>query len=135
VYYQWYRNGIAIPGANDQYYQEVGGLNGFYSLYVIDDQGNEYMTCEMMIATTPQIRVYPVPANIGVEITIELPLSEEELEGAYLDIYDAKGALVQHVTNLQVITKVSGFEAQGTYFGRIVTGTNDTKTVKFIIVK
>ena len=31
VYYQWYRNGEAIPGANDQYYQEVGGLNGFYS--------------------------------------------------------------------------------------------------------
>ncbi len=135
VYYQWYRNGEAIPGANDQYYQEVGGLNGFYSLYVIDDLGNEYMTCEMMIATNPQIRVYPVPANVGVEITVELPLSDEELNGAYLDIYDAKGALVQHVTNLQVITKVSGFEAQGTYFGRIVTGTNDVKTVKFIIVK
>ena len=135
VYYQWYRNGVAIPGANEQYYQEVGGLNGFYSLYVIDDQGNEYMTCEMMIATNPQIRVYPVPANIGVEITVELPLSDEELNGAYLDIYDAKGALVQHVNNLQVITKVSGFEAQGTYFGRIVTGTNEIKTVKFIIVK
>ena len=135
VYYQWYRNGIAIPGANEQYYQEIGGLNGFYSLYVIDDQGNEYMTCEMMIATNPQIRVYPVPAGVGVEITIELPLSDEELNGAFLDIFDAKGALVQHVDNLQMITKVAGFEAQGTYFGRIVTGTNDIKTVKFIIVK
>ena len=135
VYYQWYRNGEMIPGANNQYYQEIGGLNGFYSLYVIDDQGNEYMTCEMMVATSPQIRVYPVPANIGVEITVELPLSDEELNGAYLDIFDAKGALVQHVDNLQVITRISGFEAQGTYFGRIVTGTNDIKTVKFIIVK
>ena len=135
VYYQWYRNGVAIPGANDQYYQEVGGLNGFYSLYVIDDQGNEYMTCEVMIATNPQIRVYPVPAHTGVEITVELPFSDEELVGAYLDIFDAKGALVQHVDNLQVITKVAGFEAQGTYFGRIVTGTHEIKTVKFIIVK
>jgi hypothetical protein len=135
IAYQWYRNGEPIPGATHQYYQEVGGLNGVYSLWLMDDQGNEYWTCEIIVATNPQLRVYPVPAHTGVEITIELPLSDEELDGAVLDIFDAKGALVQRVTNLQTITRVAGFEAQGTYFGRITTGTNNIETVKFIIVK
>ena len=135
VSFQWYRNGEPIPGATHQYYQEIGGLNGIYSLWVLDDQGNEYWTCEMIVATNPQLRVYPVPAHVGVEITVELPLSAEELDGAVLDIFDAKGALVQHVTNLQQITRVAGFEAQGTYFGRITTGTNTIETVKFVIVK
>lgn len=135
VAFQWYRNGELIPGATNQYYQEVGGLNGFYSLWVMDDQGNEYWTCEMNISSIPTLRVYPVPAKVGVEITIELPMSAEELDGAVLDIFDAKGALVQSVTNLQQITRISGFEAQGTYFGRVTTATNSIETVKFIIVK
>ena len=135
IAYQWYRNGEPIPGATHQYYQEIGGLNGVYSLWLMDDQGNEYWTCEIIVATNAQLRVYPVPAHTGVEIIVELPYSDEELDGAVLDIFDAKGALVQRVTNLQTITRVAGFEAQGTYFGRITTGTNNIETVKFIIVK
>ena len=88
-----------------------------------------------MRALHVRLRVYPVPAHTGVEIIVELPYSDEELDGAVLDIFDAKGALVQRVTNLQTITRVAGFEAQGTYFGRITTGTNNIETVKFIIVK
>ena len=94
-----------------------------------------YMTCDSYFASSSQIKVYPVPANVHQEITIELDLTAEELQGASLDIFDVTGQLVQHVTNVLPVTKVSGFNAQGTYFGRILTGTNEIKTVKFIIVK
>ncbi|HHU47194.1 MAG TPA: T9SS type A sorting domain-containing protein, partial [Bacteroidales bacterium] len=135
VSYQWYKNGAPIAGATGQYYNEIGGLNGEYYLWIKDDNGNEYWTCPQMFRTDVAISVYPNPANVDQIITIELPFTPEQLEGAVLDIYDAKGALVQHVENLQPITKVSGFKAQGAYFGRILTGTNEIKTVKFIIVK
>lgn len=139
VGYQWYRNGVAIPGATYSNYQEIGGLNGFYAVELIerDAAGNmiTYKTCEMYFNSVSTVKVYPVPANVRQEVTIELDLTAEELEGAVLDIYSVTGALVNHMTDLKPITKVEGFKAQGTYFGRILTGTNEIKTVKFVIVK
>lgn len=138
--YQWYRNGQAIPGATGQYYQEEGGLNGFYSvevngIRVSDNAQVHFVTCEIYFSSASQIKVYPVPATSTQEVFIELNMTNEELEGAILDIYDVKGAHIKSMTNLTPITKVSSFGAQGTYFGRIITGTNEIKTVKFIIVK
>ena len=139
VGFQWYHNGVAIPGATYSNYQDKGGLNGFYSVELTeqDADGNmiTFMTCEMYFNATSTVKVYPVPANVRQEITIELDLTAEELEGAVLDIYSVTGAHVSHVTDLQPITKIEGFKAQGTYFGRILTGTNEIKTVKFVIVK
>ena len=138
--YQWYKNGEPINGATGQYYQEVGGLEGFYSveldgIRVSDGAQVHFITCEKYFSAGSSIRVYPVPANTTQEVTIELNMTEEELEGAILDIYDVRGAHVKSLNNLTPITKVGNFGAQGTYFGRIITGTNEIKTVKFIIVK
>ena len=138
--YQWYKNGEPINGATGQYYQEVGGLEGFYSveldgIRVSDGAHVHFITCEKYFSASASIRVYPVPANTTQEVTIELNMTEEELEGAILDIYDVRGAHVKSLSNLTPITKVGNFGAQGTYFGRIITGTNEIKTVKFIIVK
>ena len=139
VGFQWYKNGVAIPGATYSNYQEKGGLNGFYSVELIEQDANGnmvyYKTCEMYFNSVSSVKVYPVPANVRQEITIELDLTSEELEGAVLDIYNVNGALINHVTDLHPITKIEGFKAQGTYFGRILTGTNEIKTVKFVIVK
>ena len=139
VGFQWYHNGELIPGATYSNYQDLNGLNGFYSVELIEQDANgnmvTYMTCEMYFNTTGNVKVYPVPANVRQEITIELDLTSEQLEGAVLDIFSVTGAHIDHVTNLQPITKIEGFKAQGTYFGRILTGTNEIKTVKFVIVK
>ncbi len=45
VTYQWYKNEQPIEGANEQYYQEEGGLNGIYYAVITDAQGNSYQTC------------------------------------------------------------------------------------------
>ena len=138
--YQWYKNGEPINGATGQYYQEVGGLEGFYSVEldgvrVSDGAPVHFVTCEKFFSANSSVKVYPVPAKSTQEVTVELNLSDEELNGAILDIYDVRGAHVKTITNLTPITKVDNFGAQGTYFGRIITGTNEIKTVKFIIVK
>ena len=139
VGFQWYHNGVLIPGATFSNYQDKGGLNGFYSVELVERLADgtmvTYMACEMPFDGISFVKVYPVPAHVQQEVTIELDLTSEELEGAVLDIFSVTGALISHVTDLQPITKIEGFKAQGTYFGRILTGTNDIKTVKFIIVK
>lgn len=140
--YQWYKNGAPVQGENGagQYYHENGGLSGSYYVVVdgirlSDGASVQFMTCPQRHNTNSNIRVYPVPAQVNQIVTLEIDLTLEELEGAVLDIYDARGALVQTVNTVQPITKVNGFQAQGAYFGRITTGTNEIKTVKFVIVK
>ena len=137
--FQWYHNGELIPGAVYSNYEDKDGLNGWYSVEVSgkDSSGNAvtFVTCEKYFASNSHIKVYPVPANVLQEVTIELDLTTEELQGAILDIYDVTGKVINHITNLTPVTKVAGFKAQGTYFGRILTGTNEIKTVKFVIVK
>ncbi len=137
--FQWYHNGELIPGAVYSNYEDKEGLNGWYSVEVTgkDSSGNDvtFVTCEVYFSTASHIKVYPVPANVLQEVTIELDLTTEELQGAVLDIYDVTGKLINHITELNPVTKVAGFKAQGTYFGRILTGTNEIKTVKFVIVK
>ena len=140
VGFQWYKNNVLIPGAIYKNYQEIGGLNGYYSveLTVIDTQTGEtltFITCPRLFNTVSGMKVYPVPANVEQVVTIELDMTAEELNGAVLDIFDATGKLINHITDLKPVTRVAGFKAQGTYFGRIITGTNEIKTVKFVIVK
>ena len=140
VGFQWYKNNVLIPGAIYKNYQEIGGLNGYYSveLTVIDTQTGEtltFITCPRLFNTVSGMKVYPVPANVEQVVTVELDMTAEELNGAVLDIFDATGKLINHITDLKPVTRVAGFKAQGTYFGRIISGTNEIKTVKFVIVK
>jgi hypothetical protein len=136
--YQWYKNGTMIPGATQQWYQDMSGVNGIYSVRLTgtkDGVAVDFKTCDMAFNPTSSIKVYPVPAHVDEPVTVELDLSVAELEGAVLDIYDARGAHVQHIKVTSSITKITGFKAQGTYFGRITTGTNEIKAIKFVIVK
>jgi hypothetical protein len=143
--YQWFKNGIIIPGATKQYYQDPEGVNGIYTVrltgYKVDAAGNrlgsliEFNTCDQAFNPTLTISVYPVPAQVEQPVFVELDLTPAEMEGAVLDIYDAKGAHVKHIKVVSTITEVSGFKAQGAYYGKITTGTNEIKAVKFLIVK
>jgi len=148
--YQWYKNGTLIPGATQQHYQDPNGVNGIYSVHltgtIVDKETClpipglvndkvEFSTCDENFNPVSTIKVYPVPAKIDQPVTVQLDLTPAELEGAYLDIYDAKGAHIKQIQIVNTTTQVSGFKTQGTYFGRITTGTNEIKAVSFVIVK
>jgi len=138
--YQWYKNGIAIPEATKQYYQDPNGVNGIYSVRLTgtkasDGTSFEFSTCDQAFNPSLSMKVYPVPAQVDETVWVEVDLTPEELEGATLEVYDAKGALVKQIPVVSRITEVSGFKAQGAYYGKITTGTNEIKSVRFLIVK
>jgi hypothetical protein len=146
--YQWYKNGVLIPGATQQYYQDPNGVNGIYSVRltgtrVFDDNCNpistpinvEFETCGEAFNAIFATKVYPVPAHINELIWVEIDLTPAELDGAYLDIYDAKGAHIKQIQVTDQKIQIDGFKTQGTYNGRITTGTNEIKAVRFVIVK
>jgi hypothetical protein len=138
--YQWYKNGDLIPGATQQWYQDPKGINGKYHVKlggyrISDNTPIEFSTCSMDFTNTSAINVFPVPAGVGEPVYVEIDLTVEELNNAYMDIYDAKGAFIHQVKVVSRLTKVDGFKAQGSYFGKITTGTNEIKSVRFLIVK
>ena len=137
--FQWYKDGEKIPGATGQYYQEVGGLSGNYSVMLIGTDANgkevKFMTCEEYFATkSAMLSVRPNPSAVFQSVTIEAGLSEEELKGAVLDIYTILG---QHLKRMNIISntiEIDGFAVPGTYVGRITTGTQEIKSVKIVVV-
>jgi len=136
--YQWYRDGVLIPGATGQYYQEVGGTSGNYSVMLTGTRNGEavqIMTCEMYFGSRNLMRAYPIPAQVFEHITIEAGLSEEELDGAVLDIYAVTGQHLKHVKIISNTIKLEGFAVPGSYVGRITTGTQEIKSVKIVVVK
>jgi hypothetical protein len=137
--YQWYKDGVAIPGATGQYYQEVGGVNGTYSVMLTgtDANGNpiHIMTCDMYFVGKKMMKLYPNPAQTFQTITIQMSLSAEELDGAVLDVYTITG---QHLRTIEVksnIIKIDGFAVPGSYVGKITTGTKEVKSVKMVVIQ
>jgi len=138
--YQWYKNGVLIPGATKQYYQDPEGVNGVYSIRLTGTKASdgttfEFYTCDQSFNPSLTLKVFPVPAQVDEPVWVEVDLTPEELEGATLEVYDAKGALVKQIKVVGRITEVTGFKAQGAYYGKITTGTNEIKSVRFLIVK
>ena len=77
---QWYRDGVAIPGANGYYYQEVGGLAGHTYHVTARMNGQATTTCEQEDMNTllhndaqqakTTVSAYPNPTTQAVNVTI-----------------------------------------------------------------
>lgn len=97
VSYQWYKDGEEIDGANGQYYCELGGLEGDYSVKVVTVDGEELFVCKKhfdRVEPPFSIAVYPNPAKANEEFTLEVKgLTEEEFASARIFVYTANGVL------------------------------------------
>jgi hypothetical protein len=77
---QWYRDGVAIPGANGYYYQEQGGLAGHTYYVTALMNGQATTTCEQDDMNTllhndgqqaqTTVSAYPNPTTQAVNVTI-----------------------------------------------------------------
>jgi hypothetical protein len=74
--YQWYRDGNIIHGAKEQFYQEIGGLKGCYSVDLTLVKGSTIRSCEHCVDNTQKdkksISIYPNPVPSGTLIHILL---------------------------------------------------------------
>lgn len=93
VAWQWYRDGVVLPGATGQYYYEQGGLNGFYYVEMTTEDGTVYRSCQYEIRPTQaldnveesRLRIYPVPTFSGSELHVEAE------EAGRLQLYTYEG--------------------------------------------
>jgi hypothetical protein len=126
--YQWYKNGRIIMGATEQFYQEIGGLNGCYSVELrLKSGGNRIRSCERCayrVAKSGEISVYPNPTTNQLKIT-----NYELKENSMIEIYDIVGKLqkVECRTQNGEIEIDFSHLANGMYFLKV-----DNKSIKII---
>ena len=80
--YQWYRNDELIEGATGQFYYEYLGLNGFYQVEMVGDDGTVYRSC-----------VYEMRPGQGLE---EVSVTDEWPEGEAV-VYTIDGRICARV--------------------------------------
>ena len=142
--FQWYKNGVIIPGANKQTYTEPDGvLNGEYHVelhgYAKLGNGNtvevSYVSCPFKPSAKFNITVYPVPVKQNQPLILDTSLSEDELKGATLEIFNAIGMLQRKITNLSPQMSIPGFTTSDVYLGRLVTLNSGIQNFRFIVAQ
>ncbi len=88
IAYQWYKNNQLIYGSTNQFYQELGGLNGCYSVELTLKNGSRMRSCERCIEKPEEksFFLYPNPVKQGQTAFIET--TEEIL---YIQLYSIDG--------------------------------------------
>jgi hypothetical protein len=88
--YQWYKDGIMIPGATNQFYQELGGLNGCYKVNLTLKSGKKEMTCERCLDNVKSVlKIYPNPTHS------QLTIDNGQLTMEKVEIFDISGRMLQ----------------------------------------
>ena len=139
--FQWYKDGVLIEGADQQYYQVEGKLYGKYSAFVTISNGDKLKVCsadfgkDLSKSFKRSVNAYPNPARAGEEITLELlNFDDAEYEGCVIKIVNAQGAAVATIDNCSRINTVS--LPSGTYTGYVIRSGSNGERVSFkLIVK
>lgn len=119
VGWQWFKNGIAVPGDTTSDYTETSSLDGQYYVIATNKDGQQIQSCTLTIKpgafTSGGIRVFPNPANRGAKVTVISNYAGSVLQGAVLQIADFTGRVLQVTTNVQPSMQVTMPSAQGIY--------------------
>jgi hypothetical protein len=133
--YQWFKNGVAVSGANQQYFKENGDLQGTYYATALQN-GILITTCAITFtASTPEfdLKVVPNPVLAGSTVDIETTLPTVDLQNAQLVVYSLTGVIVsQHaVTNARMT--INAPIAQGVYIVRLQLSNGNIYSVNLLV--
>jgi hypothetical protein len=120
--YQWYKNGVAIDGATKQFYNDLDGLVGSYSLRLTTVDGNTLFTCskELNITLSQEVNVYPNPVKSSQTCFVEvLGFETIDLSGAELTVNTLQGIQIYHSNKVQKINSINLPDIPGMYVGHV----------------
>lgn len=94
--YQWYKDGVLIPGATKQYYQEKKGLDGYYMCQV---NGEIFVGPAFFHTDKPLwIKAFGENGKLEVEVVGDIPA------GTNLVVYSINGTPIQKVEAEQTMS-------------------------------
>jgi hypothetical protein len=137
VGYQWYINGIEIPGATKQFYSSTIGLIGSYSLKLTTSDGNTLYTCPKVLnffSVKAKVSTFPNPVKENENYTVQVTgLNEDQMKNSELSVFNMQGICVYKSRITRNEIKLS-LPFNGAYVGHI-TATGIDNVFKIIVVK
>lgn len=133
--FQWFKNGVLIPGATSQYYSEKP-LKGTYSVQAKNKDGNIIKFCPLTIdgqTFSKAMKLYPNPVQSLRELTIESDYSAEELKDSRINIFDLSGKLVTTVNNVSPKVIVTAPSSTGIYVVVLSLANGQHKTINLLV--
>ncbi len=134
--FQWYKNGVEIPGATKQFYMDPAGLIGTYSVKIINTEGKTLSSCEKTydIPLTKKVQTYPNPVKIGQACRIDvLGFANNELENTQLSVYNAQGVRVYQSGAVEINNSIYLPAMEGVYVGQFTTANGETHVFKIVV--
>jgi len=134
--YQWYKNGVIVDGATEQYYNDPLGLDGEYSVKVTTTDGQTFFTCPKSFNTplNKSIKVYPNPVKVNRSCTVEIQGYEPiELKDATLSVYSNQGVCVSRTTNVTNINSLTLPNIPQLYIGKVILKNGTSYDFKVIV--
>jgi len=138
VGYQWYRDGIRIPGATNQWFQEPGGLNGTYKVALTMVDGRTIFTCDTTVMlvqalSVVNLEVSPNPVERGRQVKAVLldRVDNSLLRGS---LYSIQGVRVREFTthDSEILIDTHSL-SPGVYILRIITENGDVYRERIVI--
>lgn len=133
--YQWYIDGVAVPGATSQTFP--AGSDGSYKVEITDDKGckvlsDAYIVTGVVVLDAPQgMAIYPNPNNGSFTLSIKSTVAESYT----LNVLDILGQRIYtEIVNGKNFSKEMDFTsmAKGVYLVRLI-GAGKSSIIKLII--
>lgn len=136
ISYQWFKNGVLIPGATKQYYGERDGELDFEAQYFVQlttTDGKTVFTCPM----TPEkkdisLKAYPNPVKAGQTVTVEAQLPDLVDNPLTIQVISLTGRVVKTLSTDQVENSIQMPDEAGSYLIKVSNG-NISKTFNVIV--
>ncbi|MFZ1529735.1 MAG: T9SS type A sorting domain-containing protein [Ferruginibacter sp.] len=125
VSWQWYKNGVIVPGATLQHYSENGvALNGQYYCVATDKNGNQLITCPISCTTNGfrgiELAAIPNPVTKGQQFKVQSNLTALELQGATITISNVLGTVMSQSAPTSTVTAMQAPATSGMYIVTLV---------------
>ena len=133
---QWMENGVLLNeiGGNLYLSNRPNSQTAIYNVQLTTGDGITTTTCNQSLvrANTSPMRVFPNPVKMGTMINVHTFLSDKELNGAKIRLYNMQGVLVQEVSAEYKATIVAP-NMQGTYVLQVTTKDGIKKTFNIVV--
>ena len=127
VAFQWYKDGVLIPGATHSYLNQSLGFEAEYSVLLTDTNGLALMSCPIIAEDKAELSVYPTILQPGGSAKVSIT------ESNVLYIHDSTGKIIQEHHLEQGITDISMPIVSGVYLLRFVSNDHIERTFKLIV--
>ncbi len=137
IAWQWYKNGTAVRGATEPYYSETTALNGSYYVIATDKAGNKVSSCPLLLngsnTVERKLKAYPNPVSPGGITNISCNYSLTELEGAMLQVTDARGIVIRKMVMTQPMQRMLLPLNSGIYVVTLILKNGGKETVNVLV--